>query len=76
MGLEQNPCFSAVCDKCNNQFDNGNFTIFSSVDRIKEELADSDWVTQKGKLLCYDCWDGNDSTCKIWDLKPIITLKN
>ena len=73
--LKQIIAHEASCDKCKKEFMNSSdFSIFTDIDRLMEELEESEWTNENGELLCFNCVTNYENEDSINDL-PIEPLK-
>ena len=65
----------ASCDKCKKEYINSiDFSIFTDIGNLMEELEESEWTNENGQLLCPDCITNYEIEDSIQDL-PIEPLK-
>jgi hypothetical protein len=64
VSVEKVAAWSAFCDKCDTQLDDGEFTIWTSRDDIETAAQALDWFHSDGYLVCERC---NDARCEECD---------
>ncbi|MDR2223586.1 MAG: hypothetical protein LBE34_12780 [Flavobacteriaceae bacterium] len=57
MAIKTLEAYSLKCDKCEHQFEDEDFTIFSDKDQMIDSAYDSDWREYDGKYYCSSCSD-------------------
>ena len=68
--IKQIIAHEASCDKCKKEFMNSSdFSIFTDIDRLMEELEESEWTNENGELLCFGCITNYEIEDEIKDLK-------
>lgn len=54
--IEQVPTYRAVCDRCGEAHDEGDYIGWADRETALEVALDSDWQQIDGRLLCWGCW--------------------
>lgn len=71
MGFPEETCFTAVCDKCGERFEDDGYTAhFTTVQAASSSVEDADWLVKAdGSVYCDR--DGCQPTCTCDDCEKL-----
>lgn len=52
--------YGVKCNRCKEQFEDGEHSFWSDEDSALENATESEWIEEKGKHYCPNCYDYND----------------